>query len=68
MLIATFHNDGTGSVETGNYDIQVFINYNKIYTGRVEGHERQDFRDLIIQWADQLKLEKENEQQRQRIT
>jgi hypothetical protein len=70
MLIATFHNDNTGDEQIGNYDVEVFINYRKLYRGRIEGHERKDWRDLIIKWAYDLVLEKEkeNEQQRQRIT
>jgi hypothetical protein len=60
MLIITFHNDGTGKPieKVGNYDVQTFVNKREIYRGRVEGHLRQDWRDLIIQWAEQLKEEK----------
>ena len=63
MLIVSFHNDSTGDEQIGNYDIVAQINYKTIYAGRVEGHERKDWRDLIIQWANQLQLEqrKENE-------
>ena len=58
MLLITFHNDSTSkTTDFGNYNIQCFVNKTKIYRGRVEGHERGDWRDLIIQWAEQLKLE-----------
>ena len=49
MLIVSFHNDSTGDEQIGNYDIVAQINYKTIYAGRVEGHERKDWRDLIIQ-------------------
>ena len=63
MLIVTFHNDGTGepAEAVGNYDVQCFINRTEFYRGRVEGHERKDWRDLIIQWANQLQLEQYEE-------
>jgi hypothetical protein len=60
MFIVTFHNDNTGDEQIGNYDVKCFINYKEIYLGRVEGHERKDWSDLVIQWAEQLKEEKKN--------
>ena len=64
MLLVTFHNDGTGDSETAHYDIVAQVNYQTIWTGRVEYHTRGDFRDLIIDLAEQFKLEqhKENNQ------
>lgn len=64
MLKIYFHNDGTNPNEKlGNYSIEVFVNSQPIYSGRLEGHTRGDFRNLIIEWANQLQLEqrKENE-------
>ena len=63
MLVIYFHNNGTSPTsETGNYDIVVKINAQEIYVDHLEGHTRGDFRDLIIEWANQLQLEqwKEN--------
>jgi hypothetical protein len=62
MLIITFHNDGTTSNKiTGNYDIVAQVNYKTIYAGRLEGHTRGDFKNLIIEWANQLQLEQYKE-------
>jgi hypothetical protein len=64
MLIVTFHNDSTGepTSKIGNYDVQVTVNgYKMLYTGRLEGHPRGDWRDLIIDWAEQLRLEQAKE-------
>jgi len=58
MLIVTLHNDSTGDEQIGNYNCRVFINRTLLYEGRVEGHLRHDWRDLIIQWAKQLEEEK----------
>ena len=40
MLTVTFHNDGTGNEDIGNYDVTVAVNDTIIWTGRVEGHYR----------------------------
>lgn len=40
MLTVTFHNDGTGNADIGNYDVTVAVNDEIIWTGRVEGHYR----------------------------
>ena len=40
MLIITFHNDGTGDVLEGNYNIKVYINKTEIWNGRIEHHDR----------------------------
>ena len=42
MLIVTFHNDGTGEGGRGNYNAEVFINYDLLWKGRVEGHVRDE--------------------------
>ena len=39
-LILVFHNDSTGSDNTGNYDVQVYINQQLIEQGRVEQYSR----------------------------
>ncbi len=41
MLVITFHNDGTGTDEIGNYNIVIFLNRTPIWEGRVEGHDRR---------------------------
>ena len=40
MLTITFHNDGTGTHEVGNYDVAVKINGTTITKRRIEGHRR----------------------------
>ena len=40
MLIITFHNDGTGDVIEGNYDVKVYVNREEIWSGRIEEHDR----------------------------
>jgi len=40
MLLVVFHNDGTGNEIDGNYDVDVYINKEKIWTGRIENHNR----------------------------
>ena len=42
MLTIKIHNDGTGNIETGNYDYEVLINDKVIESGRVENHNRYD--------------------------
>ena len=62
MLLITFHNDGTSkTTEFGNYDIQVMINYRTIYAGRLENIPRGDWRNMIIEWANELQLEQYKE-------
>lgn len=39
-LVVVFRNDGTGDLETGNYDVGVFLNESRLYKGRVEKHKR----------------------------
>lgn len=55
-LIVVFHNDGTGPDHDSNYNISTYINEEKIWSGRIEGHSRKDgWRELIIMLADQFK-------------
>ena len=62
MLKIYFHNDGSSQNEKlGNYSIEVFVNSQPIYSGRLEDHTRGDFRNLIIEWANQLQLEQYKE-------
>jgi hypothetical protein len=42
VLLITCHNDLTGRDPLGNYDIVVRVNTKVIWTGRVEGHNRDD--------------------------
>ena len=44
-----------------NYDYEVFINQTKIGAGTILNHRRGDWRDLIIQWGEQLEKEKMEE-------
>lgn len=53
-LIVVFHNDGTGDTRTGNYDVTVYLNDTALWVGRVEGHQRGDWRDLVCQLSDQI--------------
>lgn len=48
MLIITIHNDGTGNVETGNYDYTVRVNNTILERGSVKGHKRrQGWQNLV---------------------
>lgn len=47
MLIIKIQNDGTGTVETGNYRYQVMVNETVIESGDVKGHKRGDWRKLV---------------------
>ena len=58
MLHIHLHNNGTGTVTKGNYDYQVFVNRTQIGEGTILNHRRGDWRDLIIQWGEQLEEEK----------
>jgi len=40
-LIVVFTNDGTGTINTGNYNGFVYINKKLIETFRIEGHNRK---------------------------
>jgi hypothetical protein len=42
MLIVLAHNDGTGSNESANYNVEVRINEGTIWKGRIEGHDRSE--------------------------
>jgi len=62
MLTVTFHNDGTGDEDIGNYDVTVAVNDEIIWTGRVEGHYRPwgwvDLLDRLVVEATEDKWEK----------
>ena len=60
-LIVVFTNDGTGSLDHGNYDVGVFINETQIWKGRLEGSERVGWPTQVIDLARQLQKEKDNE-------
>ena len=48
MLFITFHNDGTGDEDTGNYDVVVSVNGLELARERIEGHRRADgWRELV---------------------
>lgn len=54
MLIVKIQNDGTGTVEVGNYRYQVLINQTVIESGEVKGHKRkQGWRGLLLDLVDQ---------------
>jgi hypothetical protein len=62
MLHIYLHNNGTTDTPTtGNYDYLVFINKNQVGQGEILNHRRGDWRDLIIQWGEQLEKEKAEE-------
>lgn len=42
MLKILIHNDGAGTSEESSYDFSVFVNHEKIYSGHISGHNRQD--------------------------
>ena len=47
-LIVVFHNDASGTDESANYNVTVYVNQRVIATDRVEGHNRaQSWRELI---------------------
>jgi hypothetical protein len=58
MLHIHIHNIGTENTAVGNYEYEVFVNRKEIDKGKILGHSRGDYRDLIIQWAKQLEEEK----------
>lgn len=54
MLIIKIQNDGTGTVEVGNYRYQVMVNDTVIESGDVKGHKRKEgWRGLLLQLVDQ---------------
>ncbi len=54
-LIVVFHNDSTEEGETGNYNVMTYVNERKIWSGRVEGHDRRDgWKELFLMLADQF--------------
>jgi hypothetical protein len=62
MLTVTFHNDGTGNEDIGNYDVTVAVNDEIIWTGRVEGHNRRyGWVALVDQLVDEAVREKMRE-------
>ena len=49
MLIIKIQNDGTGTVDVGNYRYQVMVNDTVIESGEVKGHKRKDsWRSLML--------------------
>ena len=61
MLIVQFHNTGKGNEKVSKYDVAAYINSERVWFGRIKGHERKDWRDLIIMFAEQLKKEQYGE-------
>jgi hypothetical protein len=63
MLIITFHNDSTGKDNVGNYNVEVRITTTptstaRLWKGRVEGHDRSDgWQGLVQRLAWLTKLE-----------
>lgn len=54
MLIIKIQNDGTGTVEYGNYRYQVLINRDVIESGTVVGHKRKfGWRNLVSMVLDE---------------
>lgn len=52
MLILYIHNDGTGTVKTGNYEYSVCINQTYIDGGICKGHQRDlGWEHLVIKLA-----------------
>lgn len=53
MLIITIQNDKTGTLKNRNYNYSVYVNTQKLATGRVEGHDpSKGWQGLITQLAD----------------
>ena len=42
MLVITFHNDGTGNEEIGNYNWEVYLNRKLLDRGELKNHNRSD--------------------------
>ena len=41
-LILIFHNDGTGTDDSANYNVSIKVNSKEISSRRIEGHRRSD--------------------------
>lgn len=41
MLIVLIHNDSTGTEAKGNYNVEVKVNEETLFTTRIEGHVRK---------------------------
>jgi len=49
MLIVKIQNDGTGTVDIGNYRYQVMVNETVIESGDIKGHfRRKGWRHLLL--------------------
>ena len=58
MLIVTLHNDGTGTRDIGNYNVEVHINQTLLWDGRIEGHDRKEgWQKLVKLLADMVEKE-----------
>lgn len=42
MLIVLIHNDGTGTQNHANYDVEVRVNEHTLWRGRVIDHDREN--------------------------
>lgn len=51
-LIIVFHNDGTGTETSANYNVGVFINKRQIAKDRIEGHNRADGWERLVRRLD----------------
>ena len=62
MLIIKIQNDGTGTVEVGNYRYHVLINQTVIESGAVTGHNRREgWQQLLLDLVKQSNELKFNE-------
>lgn len=60
MLLITFHNDGTGDVETGHYNVMVSVNQNILEELRIEGYTRADgWLGLVERLVEQVRESRE---------
>ena len=54
-LIVVFHNDSTGTLKIGNYDVQVYINDDLIGHMELKGHKRKlGWQQLVRDFAASL--------------
>ena len=53
--IVVFTNDGTGTQDYGNYDVQVFINETRVHLERVMHSYRGGWEQQVVDLADQLR-------------
>ena len=59
MLIITFHNTGTGTNESSNYDVQVWVNRDVIAHYSLKEHNRyRGWINLLQMLVNQAKAEK----------